>query len=70
MGHFAIQWVIELLGHIAVQWVIELLGRVSSKYAERRRGLVTSLNELLLLWISCPPSLSLVQLASLCLTST
>ena len=53
-----------------LQWSIELLGHISSCYA-KHHGVAqsSSLNELLQLWMTCPPTKSLIEIASECFAS-
>ncbi|KAG8185764.1 hypothetical protein JTE90_000747 [Oedothorax gibbosus] len=50
-------------------WSLDLLGYLSSKYAERRGVLHASLPEVLQLWTSCPPTRSLIDLTTQCLST-
>lgn len=50
-------------------WSLDLLGYLSSKYADRRGVLHSSLPEVLQLWMSCPPTRTLIDLTTQCLST-
>ncbi|XP_071036547.1 integrator complex subunit 5 [Parasteatoda tepidariorum] len=50
-------------------WSLDLLGYLSSKYADRRGVLHATLPEVLQLWMSCPPTSTLIDLTTQCLST-
>lgn len=57
------------LKYFPLQWAVELLGRISSKYADRGGVPHSSLNDVLQLWMTCPATKALIDLASQCFSS-
>ncbi|XP_076454968.1 integrator complex subunit 5-like isoform X2 [Babylonia areolata] len=52
---------------IVSSWSLSLLGQISSKYAKRRAlTMSSSLNDVLQLWMTCPPTKLLMDLATEC----
>lgn len=50
-------------------WSLDLLGYLSSKYADRRGVMHSTLPEVLQLWMSCPPTRTLIDLTTQCLST-
>ncbi|BFZ06008.1 hypothetical protein BsWGS_09047 [Bradybaena similaris] len=57
----------EAWAPVVSSWALSLLGEMSSKYAGRR-GVqhATSINEILHMWMSCPPAKMLIEITTEC----
>ncbi|CAL1542731.1 unnamed protein product [Lymnaea stagnalis] len=57
----------EAWAPVVSSWALSLLGQMSSKYAAKR-GVqhVTSLNEVLQMWMACPPAKMLIEITTEC----
>ncbi|XP_005098705.1 integrator complex subunit 5 [Aplysia californica] len=57
----------EAWAPVVSSWALSLLGQISSKYAAKR-GIqhATSLNEVLQMWMACPPAQMLIEITTEC----
>ncbi|XP_054715495.1 integrator complex subunit 5-like [Uloborus diversus] len=59
----------ETWAPVISSWSLDLLGYLSSKYADRRGVMHSSLPEVLQLWMACPPTRTLIDLTTQCLST-